>query len=180
MNFPKVISRHKKVSNVRAAQENLYSYYESLALQYFLPQFFLQVRVLTTYTGMFALHSEVAMLASLYGHVCIVRHDNRKFDADTKTKRLTTPYIHCSVRPRTNKPWIPTTPFDLQNTQSLGYFVSPKNFQRDYQRVRHQVIIDSRMEDLDGTIVRRGCKEWIRWMEVERPYRTGMISTICS
>ena len=65
-----------------------------------------------------------------------------------------TPNCDIAVSTSTDKPRLLMTPFQLQYAQALFHFVTAENLQRNDQRVRHEIVIDSRMEYLDSSVIR--------------------------
>ena len=58
-------------------------------------------------------------------------------------------------------------PFHLKNTKPILHSVTPQDLQWDDERIRHQVVVDPRVENLYCAIVRRRGKQRIGRVEVE-------------
>jgi hypothetical protein len=85
------------------------------------------------------------------------------------------PQIHLPICAGGQQPRLPRDPLHLQNTKSVLHGVSPEDLERNDERIRHQVVVDPRMENLYRAVIRRRGKQRIRWMEVERSNRPGMV-----
>jgi len=70
---------------------------------------------------------------------------------------------------------MPTAPLHLKHTETIFDFMSPKDLQRNNQRISHEVIVHPCVEDLDSPVIRRRGKQGVDGVEMKRPDGTCVI-----
>ena len=75
----------------------------------------------------------------------------------------------------TDKPRLLGHPLDLEHTKPVAHLVSTQDLERHNERVRHEIVIHARMENLDRAIVAARREERVRRVEVHRTQRTRVV-----
>ena len=88
---------------------------------------------------------------------------------------LTTPNSNSTICTSTHQPRLLGTPLYLQHTQTLLDLMSPQDLERHNERVRHQIVVHSCVENLDGAVVRGRGKKGVFGVEVQGTNSTGVI-----
>ena len=76
--------------------------------------------------------------------------------------QLTTPHGHLAVGARTDEPRLTGHPSERKDAKTVPHVVPAQDFERHDERVRHQVVVYPRVEDLDRAVVRRRREQWVR------------------
>jgi hypothetical protein len=67
-------------------------------------------------------------------------------------------------------------PSHIQYSETILDCVTLENLERDDEGILHEILVDRTVEDVDGAIVGRGCKEWVGTMIRHGSEGFGVIS----
>jgi hypothetical protein len=86
------------------------------------------------------------------------------------------PHAYLSIGTRTDQPGFRRVPLDVQHAEPVLDVVPTQDFERDDQRVLHEVRVDGPVEDLDRAVVRSRSEEGIRSVVNDGSESLGVVS----
>ena len=94
------------------------------------------------------------------------------------SSHLAAPDRSIPIRACTYKPRLARYPLHLQHSKPFLYLMPTQDLEWDNKRVRHQVVVDPCMEDLDRAVVGRRREQRVRRVELYRAQCTREVPVV--